>query len=174
MAPSPTYEPFNGSILKRVPQSARVQGATVLCSCVREVLKHFNDIGTWVRLVLFPACFAKPIRGGARSNLTSSIFAQLGLFDEAGVMRSLNTQGYPQLALGMHRISPGGRREEGEDAAKRASIKLADGDIRCAVCLQCSIEKGVPPNQAAYAIMQDKHLMHPFDRRLPPILVGTP
>ena len=82
LAPSPLHEPFTGSILKRIPRSARVQGAAVLGRCVREVLKHPNDTGTWVRFFLFPTCFDKPIRGGARSNLTSNILAQLRLFDK--------------------------------------------------------------------------------------------
>src|SRR5882757_1178139 len=91
--------------------------------------------------------------GGVRRNLTSSVLARLNFFNEGGVFG-------PSVDAGLGRIGGSGReRERGFDSevARRASIKLGDGDIRGAMRLLCSQEGGVSPSPESAAQMKDKH-----------------
>jgi len=58
--------------------------------------------------------------------------------------------------------------DEGVESARRSTIKLADGDVRGAVRLLCSVEQGVPPDSQSLGIMSSKHPVRTLDRRALP------
>ena len=66
----------------------------------------------------------------------------------------------PSVGVGLRGVGGAGRVREGgfdSEVARRASIKLGDGDIKGAIRLLCSQEGGVSPSAKSAAQMRDKH-----------------
>jgi len=141
-------------ILKRIPKGARILASLVLENVLMRIVDSPEDLVAWNRLFAFSHCLVKPQRGrGVRRNLTSSVLARLKFFNEGGVFG-------PSVSVGLGRLG-GAVRERGggfdSEVARRASIKLGDGDIRGAIRLLCSQEGGVSPSAESAAQMRDKH-----------------
>src|SRR5882757_7402414 len=64
-------------ILKRIPKGARIMASSVLENVLTRVTDGPDDLSAWNRLFSFPHCLVKPLMGGVRRNLTSSILARL-------------------------------------------------------------------------------------------------
>ena len=120
-----------------------------------------------VKVISISSCFAKPARGGQRHNLTSSILVQLRTFDEGGVIVALPYPSHSSDGRKKRFKSPS---RENSVTAKRASVKLGDGDVRGAVRTFCSSESGVLPDHLSNSnsIMLSKHPSVPVDWRCPP------
>jgi len=122
---------------------------------------------------MFSACFAQPVRGGVKHNLTARVQAQLRLFDEGAAMDVIKRIGPSGIANGRSnrcRATP----DLCEKAARRASIKLGDGDVMGAIRFLCSSESGVVNRLACFAELLSKHPPTPPNRRVVPVpVVGT-
>src|SRR5882757_10254793 len=140
---------YSGSILKRIPKGARLLGAAVLARTLKGVNDHPEEEEPWLRLLSFPGTLARPSRGGVRRNLTSSVLARLRVHDEGGILKGIEGGGG---FYGKRRGKPVQKGVEGDrEAARRASIKVGDGDVRGAVRVLCSDEGGISPDAASAA-----------------------
>ena len=84
-------------------------------------------------MFLFGNSLSQPLRGAKRHNLTTQIASQI---DHWGSIHSTASQ----TILTRPRKTPGRNTDEEEAAARRASVKLQDGDVRGAVRTLCSEE----------------------------------
>jgi len=146
-------------------------GAAVLAKALKGVSDDPEGEGPWLRLFTFPSALTRPRRGGVRRNLTTSVQAKLRVFQEGGELEM--GDGGDRRGGGRGRVEKGGEGEDRE-AARRASIKVGDRDVRGAVRVLCSDEGGVAPDAASAAQLRDKHPAAPLDRRPPPVASAQP
>jgi len=163
ISPPFMFKGFQGVILKRLPKGARSFAASVLQRCIRQLLGDVYNPSRWLRLFQFASCFAQPPRGVKTHNLTSRILAQLRLIDEGGFVQGVPEKSGP--GAGRSRRHANTLLDEGEESARRSSIKLADGDICGAVRLLCFADQGVLPESRSLIVIQSKHPPRPPDRR---------
>ena len=156
----------HGVTLKHIPKGARARAASSFERRINAVLSKPDDWGAWSRLLSFGACLTSPGRGGRRRNLTSQVLAAI---DKADLELKVEPAG-----AGPSRPSPTTRRKAtvsaDETAARRASSKLAEGDIRGAVRSLCSDDTFAPPGPSTRQSLLTKHPPAPTDRRPPPPL----
>jgi len=69
---------------------------------------------------------------------------------------------------------PGPPADADKDIARRASVKLGDGDVRGAVRLLCSDESRSLFDSATLELLYLKHPSCPMDRRHPPVTSWAP
>jgi len=153
---------IQGGLLKRIPKAARLLAASLFERCLRGVVVCPSDLTGWHKLFEFASCFLQPPRGGKHRNLSAQILAQIAMFDQGvGIFppRAVKRSKSKKKVIGS------ATRTVDEDAARRSSIKLEDGDVHGAVRILCSNEKYTPPDASSYAILQSKHPPSPLDRR---------
>ena len=149
----------NIPILKRIPRGARTEAATALQQLLSDVVKDANNIVTWERLLGFaPACLAQPGRGGKSRNLTTLVNRQIRAYD-----------GHTDIGIGIDKANVRKIRRvtvnDDAEAAKRASTKLEEGDVRGAVCILSSKDTVAPVNISTTASLRALHPPAPADLR---------
>ena len=148
-----------GKILRRIPRGARSQAADRLTSTIQRILDEPLTPKPWQDLMDFAsACFSQPTRGGKRRNLTKVILQQINATSAA---TSTDISGLTQ------RCADGRKRAESDDksAARRASLKLEEGDVKGAIRTLCSDETMREPDEESWNILISKHPQAPSDRR---------
>jgi len=114
----------------------------------------------WKHLLSFPRCFYRPSRSGKRHNLTSCTLAQIEALERGCQLiappDSGGGAGMQNLASKSKKSKPGV-----SETARRASMKLGDGDIKRVVGVLCSEDDYLPPNMAAFNILLEKHPPQP-------------
>ena len=106
-----------------------------------------------------------PPRTGRRHRLSSQVMAQIDMFDQG-------TTNAPHPAALISIPHPSNKLRSPSDpdaaAARFASVKLADGDIRGAIRILGSEDSHVTPSQSAFDALLSKHPPTPLDRRPTP------
>ena len=149
-------------ILKHLPRGARPDASRVLQRLLREVVRDPNDVNLWRTLFNFaPSCFSRPGHGGKSRNLTSLVKRQIESFDLHGLgqVRPNNTSKSSRTRKVV---------DDEEAVAKRASMKLEDGDVKGAVRLLTSKDTLAPVNKVTLASLQALHPNAPPDRHTAP------
>ena len=67
-------------LVTHIPKAARLRGAAMFESCLRDVVR-VGSLASWNRLLRFSSSSSQPNRGDYRFNLSSQILAQLERFD---------------------------------------------------------------------------------------------
>jgi len=155
-------------VLPRIPKGARQRAASEFEQRLRAVVATPDNLTTWSNLFGFATLLGQPERGGSGRNLTSQVIKQLN-------GRS-NYLPIPQERSAIPKSTAARKQAMSDDerAAKRASSKLQDGDIRGAVRCITSSDKLAPLTDDNYAILKAKHPPAPPDRRILPGLTSRP
>ena len=169
---SVTHPPLPATpILKRIPKGARSAAANLLQVLITKVLEDRTSSFAWSRLFGFASsCFATPPRGGRSRNLTTLINRQIDAYSsEINVARCPSSQ--PE-ALSCSRqlrsrAAAGETSEKPEAIAKRASIKLEDGDVRGAIRILSSSDTTLhwapfTPQRRPTDALRPQLRLHPF------------
>ena len=149
-------------ILKRIPRGARTEAANTLQQLLNNVVDDVSNNRSWTRLFGFaPTCLAQPGRGGKSRNLTTLVNRQIRAYDaqtdiDVGVDRG-KVKKIRRAAV-----------DENTEAAKRASAKLEEGDVKGAIRILTSKDKVAPVNEATAASLRVLHPPAPADLRPPP------
>jgi hypothetical protein len=161
----PFLPPYSsGKILKRIPKGARDAAAECFTQTLDSVLNAPEDRAAWTSLFGFAAgCFGvRTERGGKSRNLTTTICKQIQRFKEVGW-----TVTDCQEAPPVHRKSKRAPLSSDAAAAKRASAKLDEGDIKGSIRQLCSTDTLADASATTYQQLQLKHPPAPNDRRSP-------
>ena len=155
-------------VVKRIPRACRPMAAAVFERCLRDVV-FVGGTASWNRLLSFSNCLRMPPRTGRRHKLSSQIQAQM--FDQGRT-----NQPHPAGLISIPRRSNKSRSPSDPDAAaaRFASVKLADGDIRGAIRILGSEDSYVTPSQSAFDALLPKHPPMPVDRRPTPTVAEPP
>ena len=157
-------------ILKHIPRSVRLKAASVFDSCLRAVVGGSENLSHWYRLLHFPTCLRRPSRGGKRFNLSSQVSAQVDFFDQGNILLDPNEE-----IRHIRRPNHGKTLiDVGLRMARRASSKLADGDISGAARLLCSTNSYVVPDVSSHQLLSVLHPTGPSDRRPFPLVASSP
>jgi len=138
---------------------------------LRGVVVGPNDFAGWHKLFNFASCFTQPSRGGKGRNISAHILAQIAMFDQSVDIcppRAFRRSKPKKKVIGAV------TRTADEDAARRSSIKLEDGDVHGALRILCLNEEYTPPDASSYVIFQSKHPPSPRDRRKITITTSPP
>ena len=111
----------------------------------------------------FGSLLVLPERGGIRRSLTSQLLKQLD-------GQSRGSQSITHFTRVGHKSSKRQPTSVDEMAAKRASSKLQDGDVRGAARCLTPSETVSPLTHDTLTALESKHPPRPVDRRLPPPL----
>ena len=127
-----------------------------------DVVRQEDDTVSWTRLLGFTsACLVVPGRGGKSRNFTTLVNRQIRSYDgPVGV-----TMGADQgRATKFRSVAT----DNDSEAAKRASAKLEEGDVRGAIRILASKDTVAPVNDATVASLRALHPSAPTDLRPPP------
>ena len=166
-APSAFNHPHpQGPTLKRVPKVSRPQAAALVTKIIRDVLIDVSRVKPWARLLDFAhVCFVRPARGGRSRNLTTLVSRQVAAFDSGGLVTT---------RASIQRSARRGQLNDDEAAAKRASAKLEEGNIKGALQLLSSVDSVAPCTRVIYDSLKALHPSSPPNRRPPPVPSGDP
>jgi len=132
-------------VLKRIPKGARQLAAKLLKELLDSVLSDSNNLVAWDRLLGFAQiCLASPKRGGKSHNLTNEVKKKIIAY-QSGALSNSNTEPVPQQRVG--RV-PG--QNVDLDAARRAAVKIEDGDIKGAMRALTSLDIIAPNNEDTF------------------------
>ena len=160
-----SLHPPLGPVLPRIPKGARLRAASELEARLNRVLSSTGDLGAWSNLLDYGGLLTQPGRGGARRNLTTQVVRQL----DGHVCLS------PQRRLRQQRnITKRQSQNPDEQAVKRASFKLQEGDVRGAARCLTSQDSLAPSSPETLSALRDKHPSSPANRRPNPSPVGIP
>jgi len=130
---APIDHPKRGApLLKRIPRGARQEAGNMLQRLLVDVVRQEDDTVSWTRLLGFTsACLVVPGRGGKSRNFTTLVNRQIRSYDgPVGV-----TMGADQgRATKFRSVAT----DNDSEAAKRASAKLEEGDVRGAIRILAS------------------------------------
>ena len=147
-------------LLKRIPRAARLRASTAFEKCIAELNADPSDRLHWKKLLEFASCFAQPARAGKHHNLTNYVLKRLNRWEQGQSLPdddSIRSQ---------RRQQKRSTESQGQEAARRASIKLSAGDVRAAVRALCSQEIHADTDQATHKLLLSKHPPAPLNRRL--------
>ena len=173
-APTPSVgHPTRGApILKRLPKGVRPSASTVLQHLIQTVVRDPQTSDHWGRLFSFaPACFVRPGRGGKSRNLTSLVKRQIEAFDSGA--SGFDTPRASDIPVRKHAATRKGV-SEAEQVARRASVKLEEGDVKGAIRLLSSRDTLAPATQATLTSLRSLHPPVPLDRRPAPTTLTAP
>jgi len=157
-----------GPTLKRIPRGARAEAAKTLQGLLRGVKNDVSNEAAWWRLLAFaPTCLAQPGRGGKSRNLTTMVLRQVRAF-------ALQSTSVPDRVGGGSRPKRRKVGDEDAEAARRASAKLEDGDVRGAIRILSSKDTVAPMNDATAASLRLLHPPAPVDLRPAPSASAPP
>ena len=167
------------AILKRIPKGARSAAANLLQDLITKVLENRTSSLAWSRLFGFASsCFATPPRGGRSRNLTTLINRQIDAYSSGSSVTSSQSSQQPGALQSSRqlrsRTTAGEPSEKPEAIAKRASIKLEDGDVRGAIRILSSSDTIAPRDATTAAALGALHPSTPPDRRPPPTTTSAP
>ena len=167
-------------ILKRIPKGVRGAAASLLSVLITAVLENRTSLIAWSRLLGFAQCFSNPPRGGRSRNLTTLLLRQIESYateSNRAVTRPTSTEGEskpPTRLLRSRDTAKTNPSEKPEAIAKRASLKLEDGDVRGAIRILSSSETIAPRDAATFEILKTLHPPRPPDRRPAPTTSTAP
>ena len=165
-------------ILKRIPKGARGAAASLLSNLITTVLENRTSLKAWSRLLGFATCLSNPPRGGRSRNLTTLLLRQIESYStesNRAISTSIEIEPKPSTRLLRSRdIAKANPSEKPEAIAKRASVKLEDGDVRGAIRILSSSETIAPRDAATFETLKTLHPPRPPDRRPSPTTSTPP
>lgn len=150
------------TILKRIPKGSRAAASLVLEQLLKQVVQNVDSTTAWSRLLHFTTCLERPKRGGKNHNLTTLVNKQINAFS-TNIFATTWTSDASNSS--MKTSKPKKALNQDELAAKRASIKLEDGDVKGAIRTLSSNDSFAPRNQTTLAALKTLHPPAPPDRR---------
>ena len=141
---SPIWKPITFGLIKRIPQSARLQCTLHLKELLNSVSDKPEDADAWVSLLNWGGLILQPIkRGGKRHNLTTIIKKRISSY----------TDSTPPI-----RATPSVRPADPATQLRQAvASKLEDGNLRAAIRILCSDDAPLPVSEDSLAQLQFKH-----------------
>jgi hypothetical protein len=159
-------------MIKWIPRAARQHCATLLTKLIMGVVGKPGDVGEWVKLLAFGrSILLRPVRGGARRNLTNILTRRCATF----LSDPLQGAAPPVAASRPRRPKKGGTGGGGgegtlTDLARAVTVRLEEGNFKGAVRRLASDEALAPPTPETLRKLQEKHPLAPSDRRpFPPV-----
>ena len=146
-----TWTPINFSLVRRIPQAARVSCTSHLASILREVVAHPDDpafwhtLFNWGGLILSP-----PKRGGKRHNLATVINNRISSFCPTDLPTSAFSNASDRRNI-----------TDSSLLAQAVAAKLEEGNLKAAVRIIASNETPALPSIPCYRLSKSSNRLTP-------------
>jgi len=148
-------------MIKWIPRAARKHCATLLTKLLMGVVNKPNEAGEWDKLLAFGQFILhRPMRGGARRNLTNIIARRCSDFTTDPNKVELPSIGRNRLV-----VKSGRKNGEINSLARAVTVRLEEGNFRGAVRLITSDDELTAASFEVLQTLREKHPTAPLDRR---------
>ena len=150
--------PRTGSVIKRVPKAARLNGSRILTDLLERIIATPDSKEAWEKYYQFAyTCLKTPPRAGKKNtSLATVLNKRLDIFEKGGV--------FPKPPVSKKKSAP--------SLSTQVASKLGIGDVKGAVRLCTSKDVVLQPTPDVIKKLKEKHPSRYEDSNIPPYEEG--